>query len=117
MFSSSKGGCFFVAFNFQERALNEPLPAKAFSGCRFHPRCPEAREVCRQDEPVLKEVMKGHLLACHFATYTRHTDFLQHAQVNRCRNYFNIRSGTSFIIRRPCCFWRYKQKDENLFSV
>ncbi|SHJ50339.1 oligopeptide/dipeptide ABC transporter, ATP-binding protein, C-terminal domain-containing protein [Desulfofundulus thermosubterraneus DSM 16057] len=106
-----------MAFNFQERALNEPLPAKAFSGCRFHPRCPEAREVCRQDEPVLKEVMKGHLLACHFATYTRHTDFLQHAQVNRCRNYFNIRSGTSFIIRRPCCFWRYKQKDENLFSV
>jgi len=34
-------------------------------GCRFHPRCPFARDVCRREEPVLKEVEKGHFVACH----------------------------------------------------
>ncbi|MGQ9824859.1 MAG: ABC transporter ATP-binding protein, partial [Desulfotomaculales bacterium] len=38
-----------------------PDPASPPPGCRFHPRCPEAREVCRQEEPVLKEVGEGHL--------------------------------------------------------
>ncbi|MFW5919101.1 MAG: ABC transporter ATP-binding protein [Halanaeroarchaeum sp.] len=36
-------------------AINPP------SGCRFHPRCPEAREVCRQYDPDLREVVQeGH---------------------------------------------------------
>ena len=34
-------------------------------GCRFHPRCPFARDVCRREEPVLREVEKGHFVACH----------------------------------------------------
>ncbi len=35
------------------------------SGCRFHPRCPLAREICKKERPPLVEVNKGHLVACH----------------------------------------------------
>ncbi|MCD6445144.1 ABC transporter ATP-binding protein [Candidatus Bathyarchaeota archaeon] len=35
------------------------------SGCRFHPRCPYAMDICREKEPNLKEVGKDHLVACH----------------------------------------------------
>lgn len=35
------------------------------SGCRFHPRCPLAKEICSQKEPVFKEVEKDHWAACH----------------------------------------------------
>jgi oligopeptide/dipeptide ABC transporter ATP-binding protein len=38
----------------------EPPP-----GCRFHPRCPRANEVCRKIEPPLTEFADGHLVACH----------------------------------------------------
>jgi len=34
------------------------------SGCRFHPRCPEALEICREKEPSLKEVGMGHKVRC-----------------------------------------------------
>ena len=34
-------------------------------GCRFHPRCPYAMEICRKKEPPLIEADKGHLVACH----------------------------------------------------
>ncbi|MBN1193154.1 MAG: ABC transporter ATP-binding protein [Coriobacteriia bacterium] len=36
-------------------------------GCAFHPRCPYARDVCRAESPVLREIESGHLAACHFA--------------------------------------------------
>ncbi len=42
-----------------------PDPGRPPAGCRFHPRCPEARDLCRQGEPALKEVREGHLVACH----------------------------------------------------
>lgn len=35
------------------------------SGCRFHPRCPEAMAVCSQQPPRLVEVTMGHQVACH----------------------------------------------------
>ena len=37
------------------------------SGCAFHPRCPEAREVCSVDVPVLRAIDGGHCSACLFA--------------------------------------------------
>lgn len=36
------------------------------SGCKFHPRCPFAQELCNQEEPVFKEHEPGHFAACHF---------------------------------------------------
>jgi peptide/nickel transport system ATP-binding protein len=33
-------------------------------GCRFHPRCPFAMDVCRREEPPLVEVEKGRFVAC-----------------------------------------------------
>jgi peptide/nickel transport system ATP-binding protein len=35
------------------------------SGCRFHPRCKYAMEKCKKEDPVFKDVSKGHLVACH----------------------------------------------------
>ncbi len=34
-------------------------------GCRFHTRCPHARERCREEEPPLAAA-DGHSVACHF---------------------------------------------------
>ncbi|MFP4000350.1 MAG: ABC transporter ATP-binding protein [Thermoplasmata archaeon] len=37
------------------------------SGCRFHPRCPHAEEICAEKEPEPREVEKEHTAKCHFA--------------------------------------------------
>jgi len=34
------------------------------TGCRFHPRCPYAMDVCKKKVPELKEVDKDHYVAC-----------------------------------------------------
>jgi len=34
-------------------------------GCRFHPRCPEAMEICGRLKPELSEPHRGHRVACH----------------------------------------------------
>ncbi len=34
------------------------------SGCRFHPRCPFATEICAQEEPPNQEASPGHQVAC-----------------------------------------------------
>ena len=34
------------------------------TGCRFHPRCPFATEICISDEPPLTAIEPGHLVAC-----------------------------------------------------
>ena len=34
------------------------------SGCRFHPRCPHAEEICQQKTPALKTHKDGHNIAC-----------------------------------------------------
>jgi oligopeptide/dipeptide ABC transporter ATP-binding protein len=42
-----------------------PSPIKVPTGCRFHTRCPYAFDRCRVEEPVLKEAMPAHRVACH----------------------------------------------------
>lgn len=37
-------------------------------GCRFHPRCPFASDICREKEPELIEVSHEHFVACHHVT-------------------------------------------------
>jgi len=42
-----------------------PSPLNWPTGCRFHPRCPQAEAMCSQDQPPLREVGKGRYVACH----------------------------------------------------
>jgi peptide/nickel transport system ATP-binding protein len=42
-----------------------PTPVDLPKGCRFNPRCTDASEACKQDEPKLVEARKGHWVACH----------------------------------------------------
>lgn len=41
-----------------------PSPLNPPKGCRFHPRCPVAKDICSQEEPVFKEVGLDHWVAC-----------------------------------------------------
>lgn len=34
-------------------------------GCRFHPRCKYAMEICKKEKPKMIEIEKGHFVACH----------------------------------------------------
>lgn len=43
-----------------------PSPANPPAGCKFHPRCRYAKEICSQEEPNLLEASSGHFAACHF---------------------------------------------------
>ena len=42
-----------------------PSPINPPSGCHFHTRCPYVMPRCKIEAPVLREVMPGHLAACH----------------------------------------------------
>lgn len=48
------------------RSLEFPDPTKPPSGCRFHPRCPYAEDICAQEIPALRP-LDGRLIACHLA--------------------------------------------------
>jgi len=41
-----------------------PSPVNIPTGCRFHPRCPYAKEICKLKEPNLREV-EDRLVSCH----------------------------------------------------
>jgi len=41
-----------------------PSPVNPPSGCRFHPRCPLAMDICGKEEPPMVEVEKDHYVAC-----------------------------------------------------
>jgi oligopeptide transport system ATP-binding protein len=57
----------------ERKRLQAPIPGEVPTasappaGCRFHPRCSMAREVCAAEEPALRQVESGHWSACHFA--------------------------------------------------
>jgi oligopeptide/dipeptide ABC transporter ATP-binding protein len=42
-----------------------PNPVNPPKACRFHPRCPFAKEICRELEPLLEDACPGHTVACH----------------------------------------------------
>jgi peptide/nickel transport system ATP-binding protein len=44
-----------------------PLLRDLPSGCAFHPRCPKARDRCKVERPLPREIEGGVLAACHFA--------------------------------------------------
>ena len=44
-----------------------PSPANVPSGCHFHPRCPIAQGICKEQVPPLQDVGNGQTAACHFA--------------------------------------------------
>ena len=54
-----------------------PDPNTVFDGCRFHPRCPFADDLCRSTPPPMEEVSEGHFASCH---HTELTDDLEAAQ-------------------------------------
>ena len=41
-----------------------PNPANMPRGCRFYPRCDRVRQVCREKEPPLVAISRGHLVRC-----------------------------------------------------
>jgi peptide/nickel transport system ATP-binding protein len=47
-----------------------PSLADPPSGCRFHPRCPLAMDICRRAHPELTEVAPGRRVACYAASPT-----------------------------------------------
>ncbi len=46
-----------------EGEISSPINVKP--GCRFAPRCPYAKEICRSVTPELEEMTTGHYTACH----------------------------------------------------
>jgi peptide/nickel transport system ATP-binding protein len=44
-----------------------PSPINVPPGCRFHPRCPYAQEICVREIPEDRDMGDGHFVACHFA--------------------------------------------------
>ncbi len=47
-----------------------PSPVLPPPGCRFNPRCPAAQDICRSEEPQIREIEPEHFVACHFPTFT-----------------------------------------------
>jgi oligopeptide/dipeptide ABC transporter ATP-binding protein len=44
-----------------------PSPISPPPGCRFHTRCLYAEQVCKDQEPALREIKENHFAACFFA--------------------------------------------------
>jgi peptide/nickel transport system ATP-binding protein len=42
-----------------------PSPLNWPPGCRFHPRCPKAMDICAEMEPSMEEIAQGKWVACH----------------------------------------------------
>ncbi len=44
-----------------------PSPINLPNGCRFHPRCVYAKDICRERAPPVIELGNGHRAECHFS--------------------------------------------------
>jgi oligopeptide/dipeptide ABC transporter ATP-binding protein len=44
-----------------------PSPADPPPGCKFHPRCRYARDICKSEAPLWRELSDDHWVACHLA--------------------------------------------------
>jgi peptide/nickel transport system ATP-binding protein len=53
-----------IAFAPPQGEIASPLAAP--SGCHFHPRCPRASALCREQAPLLAEAAPRHRVACHY---------------------------------------------------
>ena len=42
-----------------------PSPANPPAGCKFHTSCSECMEICKHEEPQVKDVGNGHKVKCH----------------------------------------------------
>lgn len=42
-----------------------PSPMNPPTGCRFHTRCPYAKDICKQETPEWREIEPEHFAACH----------------------------------------------------
>lgn len=42
-----------------------PSPVNPPAGCKFHTRCSECMEICKHEEPQVKDVGNGHKVKCH----------------------------------------------------
>ena len=49
-----------------------PSPLSPPSGCPFHPRCPRAQDICREEMPAVTPAGGTHEFACHFPLETVH---------------------------------------------
>jgi peptide/nickel transport system ATP-binding protein len=52
------------------RSIDGAVPnlVNAPPGCRFHPRCPEAKDICRRHFPEMVAMGPGHTVACYLYT-------------------------------------------------
>ena len=41
-----------------------PDPTNLPSGCKFHPRCPYAQQICREQSPTSKDIGENHKVKC-----------------------------------------------------
>ena len=52
----------------------QPIPGSSPSlidppqGCRFHPRCPKAMDICKKEHPQMIKLEKGHSARCFLCT-------------------------------------------------
>jgi oligopeptide transport system ATP-binding protein len=53
----------------RKRALSGdvPSPINRPTGCPFHPRCPWVQDICKTEQPALREIQPDQFAACHFA--------------------------------------------------
>ena len=51
--------------DFQVLSGEQPVRTEDFQGCAFYSRCPYAKEICKKEAPVFREVEPGHKAACY----------------------------------------------------